>query len=682
MKYEFVHLDVWGNEEDGFEVNDQHASGTIIDIENIDNDQEILEKCIEEGWLKPGVTLNDVTIDGSDEYDLNIDEASNGRMLFTLRLVDEPEVASAPAEQTASLRHGDRIAGYSSILKKQVAGIAVRREASDIWLVKTASATIPMFESEMKKTVLKYAINEDEVQDVKLLTKVLEHEVEEMTGDEKTEVMARISEFKMRLAKLEYLNITENPSYFGASRTADLGMPTPSMGGAPEAVADAGGDGMEISADLFKNAEQIEEEKRFKGDEKSHSVMDGVKGGGGSEQGSQSNAPFVGGSKRKAEFGDEFGDEADPIYVGDDVEITGNGPNAGKTGTMVGMANGLYLIDCGVDGLGHFDVKDLIKISSKRKAGRFTGTPELPTKQCEKCGGTGEIVIKNDDEEDPTSVFHDRPETDTCPDCNGRGTIYVMDFGDDEVDASRRSAADTDDAGNIFGHEGEVICPTCQGDRGYGSDDMCSTCKGTGWVKKTAMKRKAGSEDAFNSHVLSCEQCGKAMMAFDPDALCPTGQQFWKEQIEGMGGEVTDPAYGKTGMKRKAEPMSTQLGPDLIVTDSVGEPIEESDYVSNIETNEDGIVMETGEGQAFVQYNSGQVEWTDAVQLIKTGHKKIADMDIKPGDKLMYRGPACGDIPVTAVEAPDMATNTIMVFFGEFADGERDRVPLDSIEKV
>jgi hypothetical protein len=332
--------------------------------------------------------------------------------------------------------------------------------------------------------------------------------------------------------------------------------------------------------------------------------------------------------------------------------------------------------------LGHFDVKDLIKISSKRKAGRFTGTPELPTKQCEKCGGTGEIVIKNDDEEDPTSVFHDRPETDTCPDCNGRGTIYVMDFGDDEVDASRRSAADTDDAGNIFGHEGEVICPTCQGDRGYGSDDMCSTCKGTGWVKKTAMKRKAGSEDAFNSHVLSCEQCGKAMMAFDPDALCPTGQQFWKEQIEGMGGEVTDPAYGKTGMKRKAEPVSTQLGPDLIVTDSVGEPIEESDYVSNIETNEDGIVMETGEGQAFVQYNSGQVEWTDAVQLIKTGHKKIADMDIKPGDKLMYRGPACGDIPVTAVEAPDMATNTIMVFFGEFADGERDRVPLDSIEKV
>ncbi len=43
-KYEVIHyFDVWGNEEDGYTVNDQTVIG-VIEIDNNDTDDEIVEK--------------------------------------------------------------------------------------------------------------------------------------------------------------------------------------------------------------------------------------------------------------------------------------------------------------------------------------------------------------------------------------------------------------------------------------------------------------------------------------------------------------------------------------------------------------------------------------------------------------------------------------------------------------
>ena len=104
----------------------------------------------------------------------------------------------------------------------------------------------------------------------------------------------------------------------------------------------------------------------------------------------------------------------------------------------------------------------------------------------------------------------------------------------------------------------------------YGPDDP-RTYK-TLWTIKDKQEGKKGSvktaddpnqplSDAFLAHQQACNVCQKAIMDFDPDALCPTGQGLWKDEIEGMGGQVTDPNYGKaTAVKIGHEVFVRDLG--------------------------------------------------------------------------------------------------------------------------
>lgn len=43
-KYRIITLDVWGNEADGFEVNDLRDTGEVIEISKYDSDSDILDK--------------------------------------------------------------------------------------------------------------------------------------------------------------------------------------------------------------------------------------------------------------------------------------------------------------------------------------------------------------------------------------------------------------------------------------------------------------------------------------------------------------------------------------------------------------------------------------------------------------------------------------------------------------
>ena len=78
-KYKIVnYFDVWGNEDDGWEVNDLCYSGEIELSEDFKND-EILEELKDVGFLRDDVTMDMLEIDWSDEYFIEIFQADNYR---------------------------------------------------------------------------------------------------------------------------------------------------------------------------------------------------------------------------------------------------------------------------------------------------------------------------------------------------------------------------------------------------------------------------------------------------------------------------------------------------------------------------------------------------------------------------------------------------------------------------
>jgi predicted RNA binding protein YcfA (HicA-like mRNA interferase family) len=75
-------LDVWGNEEDGFEVNNRQRAG---DIEILDgaSDEDIIKTLKQEGFLKAKVKASQIHIDG-DDYAMNVDDAETGEPIYQL----------------------------------------------------------------------------------------------------------------------------------------------------------------------------------------------------------------------------------------------------------------------------------------------------------------------------------------------------------------------------------------------------------------------------------------------------------------------------------------------------------------------------------------------------------------------------------------------------------------------
>jgi hypothetical protein len=79
------YFDVWGNEQDGWEVNDQTRvqEGVIID-ETINND-DIIQYLVQCGFLKRGVTADDFYILWDCEGFIEIYEKESGKPLYCFR---------------------------------------------------------------------------------------------------------------------------------------------------------------------------------------------------------------------------------------------------------------------------------------------------------------------------------------------------------------------------------------------------------------------------------------------------------------------------------------------------------------------------------------------------------------------------------------------------------------------
>jgi hypothetical protein len=75
-------LDVWGNEDDGFEVNDRSRAGTVV-IPTDATDEDIVRLLRANAFLDPRVKASDIDIDG-DDYSMTVDDAKTGQPIFQL----------------------------------------------------------------------------------------------------------------------------------------------------------------------------------------------------------------------------------------------------------------------------------------------------------------------------------------------------------------------------------------------------------------------------------------------------------------------------------------------------------------------------------------------------------------------------------------------------------------------
>jgi hypothetical protein len=80
-QYRECSYDVWGNEKDGYEVNDVFPGRLVT----IDDEKDLVKEFRKVGLLKKGVRSSRVQIDGESDYTLYVTDNKTGRPEFELR---------------------------------------------------------------------------------------------------------------------------------------------------------------------------------------------------------------------------------------------------------------------------------------------------------------------------------------------------------------------------------------------------------------------------------------------------------------------------------------------------------------------------------------------------------------------------------------------------------------------
>ena len=86
MKYEYISYDVWGNDEDGYEVNQAFHTGEYVDIDPMADNEGIVKNLQEQGFIRGAIEYDELRIDGEAEYSLYFEY--KGRPEFELRQTD------------------------------------------------------------------------------------------------------------------------------------------------------------------------------------------------------------------------------------------------------------------------------------------------------------------------------------------------------------------------------------------------------------------------------------------------------------------------------------------------------------------------------------------------------------------------------------------------------------------
>jgi hypothetical protein len=84
--YRVLSLDVWGNEEDGWDLNQSFSTNRLYEID-FEDDEQILAQLKASGELADWISLDDIDIDG-DQNTLFIENSHNSRPLLHLEFVE------------------------------------------------------------------------------------------------------------------------------------------------------------------------------------------------------------------------------------------------------------------------------------------------------------------------------------------------------------------------------------------------------------------------------------------------------------------------------------------------------------------------------------------------------------------------------------------------------------------
>jgi len=77
-------LDVWGNEEDGFDINNAFYTDYTIEVDEYDSNHLIINKLISAEYLHDDVSGDDYIIEGEAEYGLYVFYADTHEPAFHL----------------------------------------------------------------------------------------------------------------------------------------------------------------------------------------------------------------------------------------------------------------------------------------------------------------------------------------------------------------------------------------------------------------------------------------------------------------------------------------------------------------------------------------------------------------------------------------------------------------------
>ena len=89
QKFEIHSLDVWGNEEDGFMVNNAFHTGNHLTLTEGFSDDDLATALRADGTLNEGYIGADLSVEGDPDYMLCIYDASTGEPLWNLdRIAD------------------------------------------------------------------------------------------------------------------------------------------------------------------------------------------------------------------------------------------------------------------------------------------------------------------------------------------------------------------------------------------------------------------------------------------------------------------------------------------------------------------------------------------------------------------------------------------------------------------
>lgn len=80
MEFRVYALDVWGNSEDGYEVNDCIATDNIIELSDDWTPKDIAEQIMEDRTIR-------LSIEGDEDFTLYVDREKDGRPLVELRRI-------------------------------------------------------------------------------------------------------------------------------------------------------------------------------------------------------------------------------------------------------------------------------------------------------------------------------------------------------------------------------------------------------------------------------------------------------------------------------------------------------------------------------------------------------------------------------------------------------------------